>query len=53
MVYAQVSNERALTIPRKIGSKIGERHTLVTELPKIGVPDNMWPKLIGPEIYRA
>src|SRR5438093_13672546 len=52
MAHPQVANHCALTVPRKIGSEIGERHRLVVELPKSGVPDDFWPKFSWPEIYR-
>src|SRR4029077_2045204 len=53
MAHTQVANECALAVPRKIGSKIGERDRLVTELPKRGVPDYIGPKSIRPETQRA
>ena len=53
MAHTQVPDERALAVPGEIGSKIGERYLIITELPKGGVPDQIWPKSIRSEIYRA
>src|SRR6266481_357257 len=53
MAHTQVANECARAVPRKIGRQIGERDRLVTELPKSGVPDYIWPKSIWPESDQA
>src|SRR5437899_5085660 len=53
MAHAQIPNERALAVPREIGSKIGERDRLITEPLKSCVPDDIWPKSIWRKSYRA
>src|SRR5215471_10650668 len=53
MVDAQLVDECAFAIPRKIGGEIGERHVFVRERSKSSVSDNVRPKLLGAEIHRA
>src|SRR5207249_3622760 len=53
MADAQLVDECAFAIPRKIGGEIGERHVFVRERSKSSVPDDVRPKLLSAEIHRT
>src|SRR6266446_8469586 len=53
MPDAQIVDECAFAIPRKIGGEIGERHAFVRERSNSSVPDDVRPKLLGAEIHRT
>src|SRR6476660_6743320 len=53
MAHAQIPNQCALAVPGKIRGELREGRLLVRELPKGGVPDDLWSKSIRSKIYRA
>ena len=50
MSKAHIAEQRALTIPGKIGGQIGERHHLVSETCNVEMADDLWSKRIRPQI---
>jgi hypothetical protein len=53
MTQAQVPDQCALAVPRKISGEVGKRNFLVTEPAKGKVSDDIRFEAIGPKIYRA
>src|ERR1051326_413272 len=53
MTDAQLVDECAFAIPRKIGGEIGERDVFVRERSKRSGPDDVRPKVLGAEIHRT
>src|SRR5262249_5267242 len=53
MAHAQLPNQSALAIPRKIGAELRKRHLLVGELSKSSVSNHVRLKLLGAQFYRA
>src|SRR6266536_3181898 len=53
MTQAQVPDQCALAVPRKISCEIGKRNFLVSEPAKGKVSDDIRLEALGPKIYRA
>ena len=53
MAHAQLVNECSFAIPRKIRTKIGERHIFIRKRSKSSVPDDVGSNLLRTEIYRT
>jgi len=53
MAHAQLPNESALAIPRKIRAELRKWHLLIGELSKNSVPNHVRLKLLSAQLYRT